>query len=84
MSDRNPTSESIYFFRVFTNDVGRHETEGLVFASKEDAWQEATNSTGEIIRDMDGNMHPGMDWRMDVTNAAGTLIYRLSFKAEEF
>lgn len=76
-------SQQIYFLRIFTNGIARHETEGMAFASRHDVWKEASASACEIIRDMNGNMHPGMDWRMDVSDAAGAVIYRLSFKVEE-
>ena len=82
MSDGLPTPDLIYFFRIFTNDVKRHQTEAIAFPSKEAAWHEASTSSGEILREMDGNMHIGMDWRMEVSNAAGELIYRLTFKTE--
>jgi len=84
MQDGFPTSDEVYFFRVFTDGIERHRTEGIAFPSKEEAWHEASTSSGEILREMDGKMHVGMDWRMDVTNAAGDVIYRLSFKTEEF
>lgn len=84
MQNGLPTSDMVYFFRVFTDGIERNATEGIAFASKEEAWQEASTSSGEILREMDGKMHIGLDWRMDVTNAAGELLYRLSFKTEEF
>ena len=84
MQDAGANPLQVYFFRTITNGIERHRTEGLAFASREDAWQEAAISSGEIIREMDGNMHPGLDWRMDVNDSAGDLIYRFSFKAEEF
>ena len=84
MQDGFPSSDEVYYFRVFTNGIERHRTEGLAFPSREAAWEEASTSTGEILREMDGKMHIGLDWRMDVTDSAGTAIYRLSFKTEEF
>jgi hypothetical protein len=77
-------SGQTYCLRIFTNGIARHETDGMTFSSRDDVWTEASASAGEIIREMHGNMHPGLDWRMDVSDAAGTVIYRFSFKAEEF
>lgn len=77
------SAQQIYFFRTVTNGLERNRTEGLAFASKQEAWQEAAISSGEIIREMDGKMHPGIDWRMEVLNSAGDVIYRLSFHGEE-
>jgi hypothetical protein len=82
MQDAGPAPQ-IYFFRTITNGIEGQRTEGLAFASKSEAWEEAAISSGEIIREMDGNMSPGLDWRMEVLNPAGDVIYRLSFKAEE-
>jgi hypothetical protein len=79
-----PTSDEVYFFRVFTDGIERNATDGIAFASKEEAWEEASTSSGEILREMDGKMHVGLDWRMDVTNVAGDVLFRLSFKTEEF
>lgn len=84
MAELNPETDPIYFLRVFTNGIERHRTEGLAFPSREAAWEEASTSAGEIIREMDGKMHPGLDWRMDVVDEAGRIIYRFCFSAEEF
>lgn len=80
----NTTTSIRFFFRVFTDGVERHRSEGLLFADRQEAWHEASTSTGEILREMDGKMQPGLDWRMDVTDEAGQLIYRFTFKAEDF
>ncbi|MDB5550216.1 MAG: hypothetical protein JWL86_200 [Rhizobium sp.] len=84
MPDDVQNADEIYFFRVFTDGVERHRTDGIAFPTKEEAWHEASTSSGEILREMDGKMHTGMDWRMDVLNASGDLIYRLSFRTEKF
>jgi hypothetical protein len=73
-----------FFFRVFTNGIERHQSDGLLFTSKEEAWHEASTSTGEIIREMDGKIEAGLDWRMDVTDEDGALIFRFALTAEEF
>ena len=83
MQDAGATPLQVYFFRTITNGIERHRTEGLAFASREDAWQEAAISSGEIIREMDGKIQPGLDWRMEVVGPCGEVIYRLSFVAEE-
>jgi hypothetical protein len=84
MEDQSSTPGELYFFRVFTDGVQLYESEGLAFSSREDAWMEASISTGDIIRSLNGNMRPDLEWRMDVTNAAGDLLYRFTLKVEEF
>jgi hypothetical protein len=69
---------------VFTDGIERHQTDGIAFSSRAEVWQEASTSAGEILREMDGKMHLGMDWRMDVSDADGKLLYRLKFMTEEF
>ena len=82
MQDAGSAPEQVYFFRTFTNGLERQRSEGLAFASLQDAWQEAAISSGEIIREMDGNIDPGLDWRLEVIGPSGDIIYRLSFTAE--
>ena len=74
---------ALYFFRVFTNGVQLHASDGLLFENRHLAWQEASESTGQIIRDMDGRIEPGLDWRMDVSDEKGKVIYQFSFRAED-
>ncbi len=40
-------------------------------------------SCGEIIREMDGKIGPGCNWRMEVADHTGQAIYRFTFTAEE-
>jgi hypothetical protein len=83
MHDAHAAQPALYFFRVYTNDVESYHSDGLEFSSKEHVWHEASTSTGELIREMDGKMQPGLDWRMDVIDTGGKVVYRFSFKAED-
>lgn len=82
MHDPHPTLTR-YFFRVFTNGVERHPSEGLLMSDRQQVWEEASVSTGELIHGMHGAIAPGLDWRMDVTDETGRLIYRFSLKADD-
>ena len=73
----------LYFFQVFTNGVRLHASDGLLFVNKRLAWQEAAESTCQIIRDMYGRIEPGLDWRMDVSDDTGKVVYQFSFRAED-
>jgi hypothetical protein len=83
MTDSWSVAGDQYFLRVFSDGVEKYETEGIRFPTHEAAGLEAVRSSAEILHDMDGKA-PGIDWRMDVTDTAGKLIYRVSFKAEDF
>jgi hypothetical protein len=71
-----------YFFNV------RHGTDSYLDKVGEDlpdnlaAWHEATCSAGQSIRDLDGRLKPGTDWRMDVLNEQGRIIYSIEVKAK--
>jgi hypothetical protein len=71
-----------YFFNVrygedsFRDDVGEDLPNN--FAAR----QEATASAGQSIRDLDGQLKPGTDWRMDVLNEAGGLVYSIEVRAQ--
>ena len=41
------------------------------------AWREATMSVAQSIRDIDGRLRPGTDWRMEVTNERRKVIFVL-------
>lgn len=73
-----------YFFRVFQGQTSTSPGTGLEFADDEAAWVEATTACGEIIRDLDGDQKAGPEWRMEVTNETGDLVYRLRFSAEAY
>ena len=73
---------SRFHFRIFTNGTPHSETDPLSFDDLEEVWQEGAMSACEIIRDMHGRIEGDLDWRLDVSNDEGQVIYRFSFKAE--
>ena len=75
-----PTSR--FHFRVFTDGTAHHESDPLEFADLEEVWHEGAMSACEIIRAMHGRIEGDLDWRLDVSNDDGHVIYRFSFKAE--
>jgi hypothetical protein len=72
-----------YFFNVhhgkesFVDEVGEDLTDDYA------AWQEATSSAGESIRDLDGRLQPGMDWRLEVATGERGLLYVIEVKAHQ-
>ncbi len=73
---------SHFHFRVFTDGVAHHQSDPLPFDDLEEVWQEGAMSACEIIRAMHGRIEGDLDWRLDVSDDAGRVIYRFSFKAE--
>ena len=72
----------LYFFSVSRGGNSTSPGAGLEFPDDEAAWVEATTACGEMIRDLDGDMKAGQEWRMDVADETGDIVYRLRFSAE--
>ncbi|MDB5655309.1 MAG: hypothetical protein JWQ94_2922 [Tardiphaga sp.] len=73
---------SHFHFRVFTNGAAPYESDALDFDDLDEVWHEGAMSACEIIRAMHGRIEGDLDWRLEVSDAAGKVIYRFSFKAE--
>ena len=57
-----------YYFNVVRNDRTSKDTVGTEHATQHGAWEEATEACGQMMRDLDGDLKPGEEWRMEVTN----------------
>jgi hypothetical protein len=72
-----------YFFDVIQNGhAGLADEDGIELPDDDAAWAEATGSCGQMIRDLDGALPTNSEWRMDVANADGSVVFRLHFRAE--
>ena len=67
-----------FFFNVRGNN-GIPDAEGVEFVDASAACGEAVTLAGEILRDVNGKMSEGGDWRLDVTDAAGDRVGSLRF-----
>jgi len=67
-----------YYFHV------RHRTlaldaEGIVLANDAEAWAQATTACGEMMRDLNGALKRGPEWRMEVTDEADWHLFTVHF-----
>jgi hypothetical protein len=67
-----------FYFHV-RGDKSFRDAEGVEFADASAACGEAVKLAGEILRDLNGKMSEGGDWRLDVTDAAGDRVGSLRF-----
>lgn len=74
--------QSHYHFRIFADGQQHEETDPLAFDDLEEVWHEGAMSACEIIRSMHGRIEADLDWRLEVADCTGKVIYRFSFKAE--
>jgi hypothetical protein len=71
-----------YFFNVRYGDDTYHDEVGEDLPDNIAAWHEATASAGQSIRDLDGKLEPGTDWRMDVVSETGSVVYSIEVKSQ--
>lgn len=58
--------------------------DGVELADDRAAWVEATTACGEMLRDLDGDLKAGSEWRMEVIRGSGEIVYRLTLVTEAF
>lgn len=71
----------LYFFNV-KNGLEAPDQVGTELPDKRAAWLVATRSCGDLIREIDGNLKPGREWRMEVTDEFANLVYVIRVSAE--
>ena len=71
-----------YSFRVSHRHPNLISDEALELPNDEAAWKEATTACREMLTDLDGSLHEGSNWLMEVSDDSGPL-FRLSFGAEK-
>ena len=71
-----------FHFNVF-DSAALKDTEGTEFATWEEARLGAIHTAGEIIKDNPKRIALGEDWRMEVTDEYGLVLFRLDFQVME-
>ncbi|MFL6818365.1 MAG: DUF6894 family protein [Bradyrhizobium sp.] len=75
----------LYFYRInYGQGAPAWPHEGVELPDDEAAWAEATTACGEMLRDLDGALKAGPEWRMEVLRESGEILYRLTFSAQSF
>ena len=67
-----------YHFNIF-DGVGDVDYDGTELAGSQEARLEAIRCTGEILRDNPKSIAQIADWRMEVTDNTGLVLFRLDF-----
>ena len=71
-----------YFFRIQQDGHSSEYADRLQFPDKEAARNEAAAVCADMMRGIVGEAAGRPDWRLDVTDEAGKLLFRFSFVAE--
>ncbi|HEX3859595.1 MAG TPA: hypothetical protein VHV58_08340 [Pseudolabrys sp.] len=73
----------VFYFHV-VHDSRASSPTALNLPDKKAAWEEATVTAGQILRDLGGALQPGSEWRIDVADSARKPILSLRVVAEAF
>jgi hypothetical protein len=73
----------LFFFSVRDGKNATLKDEGLDLPDDQAAWIEATMACGELLRELDGRLHPGDHWSMSVKDDTGSDLYLLEFKTQK-
>ena len=71
-----------YFFNVYNGPEAYLDEIGEDLPDRHAAWHEATVSAGQSIRDLDGKLQPGTEWRLEVLDEFGNRLYSLNVIAQ--
>ena len=71
-----------YFFHIH-HERTQSDLKGMELPDKHHAWEEATIRAGKALQGLDGNLKPGHEWRMDVTDEFANPRYVLHISAEK-
>ena len=72
-----------YFFNITYGEESYHDQIGEILSNDFAAWQEATASAGQSLRDLDGKLRPGTTWRMEVGDTRGSIIFSIEVRARK-
>ena len=71
-----------YFFNVY-DGYSSLDTDGTELPDIYTAQGEAIRLSGEILREVGAKFWNGTEWRLEVTDADGAVLFVLSFSAQE-
>ena len=73
----------LFFFQII-HDTEEFPPEELDLPDPEAAWRQATSAAGEMLRDLGGQLRPGTEWRMTVSDGARKPIFGVRVIAEAY
>jgi hypothetical protein len=71
-----------YYFHIHHEREIR-DIDGTELPDKHRAWEEATVRAGKTLQGLDGDLRPGHEWRMNVTDEFANPLYVLLISAEK-
>jgi hypothetical protein len=71
-----------YFFNVH-HERSVTDEEGEELPDRHEAWRAATQAAGQMIKEIDGKLVPGREWRLEVTDEFRNPLYVIHVSAEK-
>ena len=71
------------FYFDIHDGVSQPDPDGSEMPDKDAAWSEAVRCCGEMLKDIDGQLQRGSEWRMDVTDEDRQPVFTLRFLSED-
>jgi hypothetical protein len=71
-----------YFFHAF-DGYSTHDTEGTELPDIYAVQHLAIRTSGEMLRDMGARFWDGTEWKLEVADEQGQVLFTLRFSAEE-
>lgn len=72
-----------YYFHIDDGAPSRDD-DGVELPDASAAWNEATITCGEMLRDMNGALKIGCKWTMQVADPSGKVLFSIHVGAETF
>ncbi|MDB5653931.1 MAG: hypothetical protein JWQ94_1544 [Tardiphaga sp.] len=72
----------LYYYSITKGNRATVFCEGVDLADDTAAWHEARVCCGKLLRNSEGSVAPGEEWRLEVTDAARTLVFTLCLFSE--
>jgi hypothetical protein len=71
-----------FYFNVCNGDrLSDRDDLGQELPDREAAWEIATRYAGDSLRDLDGDLQPDDDWRLEVQSEDGSRVFQISIRA---
>ena len=71
-----------FYFNVCCGDrLNDRDELGQELPDRRAAWEVATRYAGDSLRDLDGDLQPDDDWRLEVQTEDGARVFQISIRA---
>jgi hypothetical protein len=72
-----------YYFNIRHGNDLFEDDHGSEHVTQHDAWSEAVRACGEMLRDLNGKLQVGQEWRLEVTKEKHEIVFVLRALAEK-